>query len=61
MFPQDVHNLVMRMYDDQPLFDLYYKHYYKSYLDGRTCVGECRDNMLCNMRTAIAGAGCPTG
>lgn len=54
-----MHNLFMKMYDDQSLFDLYYAFYWKSYVNGRTCIDQCKIDMLCEMRTAVAGDPCP--
>lgn len=55
---QQWHELTLRFERDQALFDEYYYYKLRSYTNGRTCTGTCKDNEICGMRTPLAGQSC---
>ncbi|KAI5755410.1 hypothetical protein M8J77_016576 [Diaphorina citri] len=51
LLPQDWDLLLIKLAEDQNLFDQYYKYYWKNSPVRPSCDAECRKRMLCDLRS----------
>lgn len=51
LLPQDWDQLLIKLAEDQNLFDQYYKYYWKNSPVRPSCDAECRKRMLCDLRS----------
>ncbi|XP_026276630.1 sphingomyelin phosphodiesterase [Frankliniella occidentalis] len=51
LLPQEWDTLINKIAQDGPLFDTYYRHYWKNSPVRPPCDGECKKRMICDMRS----------
>ncbi|XP_058804235.1 sphingomyelin phosphodiesterase [Phymastichus coffea] len=51
LLPKDWNSLIDKMTNEANVFDIYYKHYYKSSPIRPPCNNECRKRLLCDLRS----------
>ncbi|KAK3926133.1 Sphingomyelin phosphodiesterase [Frankliniella fusca] len=51
LLPQEWDTLINKIAQDGPLFDTYYRHYWKNSPVRPLCDGECKKRMICDLRS----------
>ncbi|KAJ1531727.1 hypothetical protein ONE63_000393 [Megalurothrips usitatus] len=51
LLPQEWDTLINKVAQDGPMFDIYYKHYWKNSPVRPPCDGECKKRMVCDLRS----------